>query len=37
MLLQIFLEPQVKRSAVIGAKDGIYELPIDLRLWILDN
>ena len=41
MLLQIFLAPQVKRSAIIGAKHGIYklphELPIDLRLRILGN
>ena len=41
MLLQIFLAPQVKRSAIIGTKHGIYkllhELPIDFRLWILEN
>ena len=41
MLLQIFLAPQVKRSGIIGTKHGIYklphELPIDLRLWILEN
>ena len=41
MLLQIFLAPQAKRSAIIGTKHGIhelpYELPIDLRLWILEN
>ena len=41
MLLQIFLAPQVKRTAIIGTKHGIYklphELPIDLRLWILES
>ena len=41
MLSQIFLAPQVKRSAIIGTKHGIYdmphELPIDLRLWISEN
>ena len=41
MLLQIFLAPQVKRTAIIGTKHGIdklpQELPIDLRLWILEN
>ena len=41
MFLQILFEPQVKRSAIIGTKHGIYklshELPIDLRLWILEN
>ena len=40
-MLQIFLAPQVKQSAIIGTKNGIYklphELPIDLRLWILEN
>ena len=41
MLLQIFLAPQVKRTAIIATKHGIYklphELPIDLRLWILES
>ena len=41
MLLQIFLAPQAKQSAIIGTKHGIYklapELRIDLRLWILEN
>ena len=41
MLLQIFLAPQVKRNTIIATKHGIYELPnelpIDLRLWILEN
>ena len=40
MLLQIFLAPEVKRSAIIGTKHGIYklphELPTDLRLWVLE-
>ena len=27
MLYQIFLSPQVKRSAIISNKHGIYELP----------
>ena len=41
MLLQIFLAPEVKRSAIIGTKHGIYKLPhellINLRLWIVEN
>ena len=41
MLLQVFLAPEVKRSAIIGTKHGIYklphEVPIDLRLSILEN
>ena len=38
---QIFLSPQVKRSAIISNKRGIYELPHelpnDLKLRILGN
>ena len=38
---QIFLSPQVKRSAIISYKQGAYELPhelpSDLRLRILGN
>ena len=30
MLYQIFLLPQVKRSAIISNKRGIYELPHEL-------
>ena len=41
MFLQILFEPQVKRSAIIGIKHGIYKLPhellINLRLWIVEN
>ena len=41
MFYQIFLSPQVKRSAIISNKNGIYklphELPNDLRLRILEN
>ena len=41
MFYQIFLSPQVKRSAIISNKQGIYELPHelpnDLRLRILGN
>ena len=40
MFYQIFLSPQVKRSAIISNK-GVYELPHelpnDLRLSILEN
>ena len=36
MFYQIFISPQVKRSAIISYKQGIYELPHqlpnDLRL-----
>ena len=32
MFYQIFLSPQVNRSAIITYKHGIYELPNDLRL-----
>ena len=39
MFYQIFLSPQVKRSAIISNKYGIYELPhelvTDFRLKIL--
>ena len=28
---QIFLSPQVKRSAIISNKQGVYELPNELR------
>ena len=41
MFYQIFLSPQVKRSAIISNKHGMYELPQDLpndlRLKILGN
>ena len=41
MLYQIFFSRQVKRSAIISNKHGIYELsqelPNDLRLEILKN
>ena len=41
MLLQIFLAPQVKQSAIFGTEHGIYELPNELsinsRLWILEK
>ena len=41
MFYQILLSPQVKRSAVISNKHGIYELPQELlnnlRLRILEN
>ena len=30
MFQQIFLSPQVKQSAIISNKDGIYELPPEL-------
>ena len=30
MFCQIFLSPQVKRSAIISNKHGIYELPHEL-------
>ena len=30
MFYQIFLSPQVKRSAIITYKHGIYELPHEL-------
>ena len=41
MFYQIFLPPQVRRSAIISNKQGLYELPQelrnDLRLRILEN
>ena len=41
MCYQIFLPPQVKWSAIISTKQGVYELPHelpnDLRLRILGN
>ena len=41
MLYQIFLLPQVNRSAIISNKQGVYEvpqeLPNDLRLRILEK
>ena len=41
MFHQIFLSPQVKRSAIISNKQSVYELPHelsnDLRLRILRN
>ena len=41
MFYQIFLSPQVKRSVIIGNKQGAYELPQelpnDLRPRILEN
>ena len=30
MFYQIFLSPQVKRSAIISNKQGVHELPNDL-------
>ena len=39
MFYQIFLTPQVKQSAIISNKHGLYELPYDLpnNLKILRN
>ena len=41
MFYQMFLSPQVKRSAIISNKQGVYELPHelprDLKLRILRN
>ena len=37
MFYQIFLSPQVKQCAIITYKHGIYKLPNDLRLRILEN
>ena len=41
MFYQIFLPPQVKRSAIVSNKQVVYELPHelpnDLRLRILEN
>ena len=41
MFCQIFFSPQMKRSAIISDKHGIFELPHelwnDLKLRILEN
>ena len=37
LLYQIFFSSQVKRSVIISNKHGIYKLPNDLRLRILEN
>ena len=41
MFYQIFLSPQVKRSAITSNKQGVYELPHELpnvcRLSMLGN
>ena len=41
MFYQIFLQPQVKQSMIIGNKHGIYmlphDLPNDLKLAIVGN
>ena len=37
MFYQILFSPQVKRSAIISNKHGIYELPNDVRLMTLEN
>ena len=37
MFYQIFLSPQLKRIVIIRNKHGIYELPNNLRLTILQN
>ena len=37
MFYQILFSPQVKRSAIISNKHGIYELPNDVRLMTLGN
>ena len=37
MFYQIFLSPQVKRSAIIVNEHDIYELPSDLRVKFLGN
>ena len=37
MFYQIFLSPYVKWSAIISNKQGVYELPNDLRLRALGN
>ena len=34
MFYRIFLSPQVKRSVIISSKQGVYELPNNLRLRI---
>ena len=35
MFYQIFLSPQAKRWAIITYKYGIYDLPTNLRLYVL--
>ena len=37
MFYQIFLSPQVKQSAIISNKQGVQQLPNDLRLGLLEN
>ena len=41
MFYQIFVSPQVKQSAIVSNKQGVYELPHelpnDLRLWLIGN
>ena len=41
MFYQIFLSPQVKQSAIVSNKQGVYELPHelpnDLRLRLIRN
>ena len=37
ILYQKFFSPQVKQSMIISNKHGIYELPNDLTLRILEN
>ena len=37
ILYQIFFSPQVKKKVIISNKQGIYELPNDLRLRVLGN
>ena len=37
MFYQIFLSPHVKQWAIITYKHGIYELPDEFRLRILEN
>ena len=41
MFYQIFLSPQVKQSAIVSNKQGVYELPHefpnDLRLRLIGN
>ena len=37
MFYHIFLQPIVKQSAIISNKQGVYELPNDLKLKTLEN
>ena len=37
MLYQVFLSAQVKQSAIISNKQGVYELPNDTRFEIRKN